>query len=342
MIYVDGKYLIQRTTGVQRYAREIIGRWSSAGLNFSVLDPRNSPIGRRRVEVWEQLLGRAARDGMLWCPTNTGPVNFQRKVLTLHDGAVLAHPEWFAKRYSLWRRWAIPRLLKSSFMVLTVSEFSKHIICDRTGYPQDRIRVIGNGVDLQSYGPWKADSAVPFRYGIKKPYFLSVGSIDPRKNIGAAIAAWQRLPAACRDEFDLVIVGGESAAFGASEVQAASCAHMLGYVPDADLPMLYAGATAFLYPSKFEGFGLPVLEAMASGTPVLAGNCSALPEVTGGAALLVDPYSIEDIAAGIYDLMINEPLRQRLVELGQRWVKRFSWDETAAATWQALHEAQMT
>ena len=196
-----------------------------------------------------------------------------------------------------------------------------------------RTRVVPDGVtgSFSSAEP----AGVPERHGIEKPYVLFVGTLEPRKNVPRLIEAFASLPAPLLDEFELVLVGAQGWATEQTDQARGSAGarvRALGYVDDEDLPSLYAGATAFAYPSLAEGFGLPVLEAMAAGTPVLTSDRSALPEVAGGAACLVDPASVAAIRAGLESLLTDAGLRQRLVRLGRAQAAEYTWERTATET----------
>lgn len=170
------------------------------------------------------------------------------------------------------------------------------------------------------------------RYGLPPTFILAVGTIEPRKNIPRLIAAHNALPPPVRDRFPLALVGEAGwtpGPFQAAMATAAGDVRALGFVPDRDLNCLYRLAEAVCYPSLYEGFGLPVLEAMAAGAPVLTSDRSSLPEVAGGAALLVSPMDIDDIASGLLRLLEDEQLRTRLVQEGHRQAARYSWSSAA-------------
>ena len=180
------------------------------------------------------------------------------------------------------------------------------------------------------------------RYGLAQPYALYVGTIHPRKNIARLLAAHAALRS--RSDLDLALIGAPGWRSDALVAQAAAQehVHLLGYVPDADLPALLAGATCFVFPSLYEGFGLPVLEAQSLGVPVMTSHNSALPEIAGDAALLVDPTDVDAIAQAMLQLSQDETLRQRLIAAGHANVQRFSWTKAAAETLAVLEEAAAT
>jgi glycosyltransferase involved in cell wall biosynthesis len=178
-------------------------------------------------------------------------------------------------------------------------------------------------------------------YGIEKPYVLALGTLEPRKNLPRLIEAFGRLPTALRDAHELVLVGGSG--WGTAEIHTSIARHRdlvrpLGHVPDADLPGLYREATLFAYPSLFEGFGLPVLEAMTAGTAVVTSNLSSLPEVGGDAVRYVDPHDIGSISDALAALLSDTAERERLAAAGRERAGRFSWERTARETLAAVED----
>ncbi len=167
------------------------------------------------------------------------------------------------------------------------------------------------------------------KYGLTRPYALYVGTVEPRKNLDRLLDAWLDLPASVRESFDLVAAGPHGWQSGATMARLQHPTpglRYLGYVPEPDLPALTAGATAFLYPSLYEGFGFPVAQAMAAGVPVLTSNLSSLPETTGGAALLVDPHSVAEIRAALDRLLTSPATRTQLSDAGRLQAQRFHWE----------------
>ena len=171
-------------------------------------------------------------------------------------------------------------------------------------------------------------------------YFLVLGSIEPRKNITRILDAWIMLPNFIKKEYELLIVGNKSNIFKQQNLRLPDNVRLLGYIPDVDLPALYSEAIAFVYPSLFEGFGLPILEAMACHTPVITSNITALPEVGGDAVIYVDPYDSESIANGMQQLVEDSNLRLKLIEKGIVHIQKFSWDKSAKKIWKILEKVK--
>ncbi len=333
---VNGRFRTQRTTGVQRYAREITSRLSSL---VDVLTPGEWNAGIRG-HLWEQsVLPRLSRGGLLWSPCNTGPLSVRRQVVTIHDCAFADHPEAFSRMFASWYAWLIPRLARRARRIITVSRFSAQRLAELCDIDIDRIDVIYNGVSSHMCpAPVEAIAQLRQRSNLPGRYVLSVGSIEPRKNLQRLLTAWQRLAPA---DVGLVLAGGESAVFrGAGIDRLPPGVQLAGYVADEDLPTLYSGAEAFVYPSLYEGFGLTVLEAMACGAPVICSRTTSLPEVTGAeAAMLIDPLDVDDIASALGRLLADGQLQGKLRAQGLQRATQFSWDKAAAATAKVLKQA---
>ncbi len=215
--------------------------------------------------------------------------------------------------------------------LIAVSESTRADVVRVLGLDPGRVEVIHPGVD-GTYFEARADGETKARYGLSRPYALFVGTIEPRKNLGVLLEAWSGLRPDTREEFELVVagpVGWESENTLARLRAAPAGVRYLGYVPEADLPALTAGASAFVYPSLYEGFGLPVAQAMAAGVAVITSNVSSLPEVAGDAAMLVDPRSVSELRAALESLIESAPLRAQLGARGRERARRFRWDECA-------------
>ncbi len=329
---VNGRFQGRRLTGVERYASEIL---HCLGTAVEVVKP-SQPLAGVQGHLWEQFLlpTRLGRNAFLWSPANTGPLAVTRQAITIHDLSVLDHPEWFNANFRLWYMLLLPRLAKRARVVLTVSEHSRRSILRRFGLPEEKVVVVPDGVNLNQFQPCDA-SAVRAKYGLGERYVLFVGSLDPRKNLERLSQAMVLLSDV--RNIELAIAGSWTNIFRPVAVHASKRRiRLLGYVPDEDLPALYSGATFFIMPSLFEGFGLSVLEAMACGTPVIASHAGALPEVVGDAAMLVDPTSVEGIAEGMRQLLSQPERRAELKRKGLERVHQFSWERSAQQVLEVL------
>lgn len=330
---VNLRTLGYRVTGVQRYLLSILP-YMPAELS-SVKPPR--PLQGIKGHLWEQLyLPTQLHRRLLWSPGNTGPIGVSRQVLTVHDLSTLDHPEWFARRFALWYGALLPRLIRKVRAIITVSHFSKERIVRFTSVDPDRVHVIYNGVDqrFRSADP-KSIKRVLADFDISCPYVLFVGSLEPRKNLRILLEAW-RLGGF--DGATLAVVGATGRPFSRCEFDLIpKGVRLLGSVEDEVLPVLYSAAAGFVYPSIYEGFGLPPLEAMACGCPVAVSDIPAHREVGGETAMYFDPFSPEDLSSKLECLLRLEGApRASLVQRGLQRAVRYTWESAAAATWRVL------
>lgn len=257
-------------------------------------------------------------------------------MVTIHDLSFVRYPEFFSRKARLWHRMVNPHYLAHrADAILATSEHTKNEVVSYYGIPAERVTVTPLGVDESFFQ--RANEAeiarVRRQYKLPDRYILTVGNLEPRKNVASILAAYGRL----RPDIDVVVVGravrgGEDLYRQARALENGMRVHFLGYVDAADRLMVYQAASMFVYPSYYEGFGLPVLEAMASGVPVIASNVTSLPEVVGDAGILIDPYDVFDIAEALSALLKNPSLCAHLVERGITQAKKFSWQRTAEIT----------
>ena len=335
-VVVNGRFLERRITGVERYGREILSRLG----NRPVLSEGERPRVVRsegwaygvRGHLWEQvaLPGQVGPDQILWSPANTGPLNVENQVLTLHDISPLEHPEWFQPVFTRWYRLFVPLLVRRVRRVVTPSEYIRVKLLRRFGLPAERVTVVPGGVDSRTFHP-----GVTSRLDLPSRYALFVGSLQPRKNLARLLSAWGRMKDTVPDAW-LLIAGTGGSAFRTITLAAAERVKFLGAVPDADLPGLYASATVFILPSLEEGFGLPLLEAMASGTMVMTSRAGALPEVVGDSGMFFNPLDVAEIADTLGSGLQDADLRESLCEKGLDRAQRFSWDTSAEMLWEVF------
>ncbi|HEY1758399.1 MAG TPA: glycosyltransferase family 1 protein [Bryobacteraceae bacterium] len=245
-----------------------------------------------------------------------------RLTATVHDLTTLLMPELHVSSNIRADRIFAERILRRADGLIAVSENTRQDAIRVLGISPERVMTIYSGI-AQGY----FDAAPSKR---ARPYALYVGSIEPRKNLETLLDAWRQLRPDLREAFELVIAGPMAWAPKATRERIRAEATYLGYVPEADLPGLIAGAAVFAYPSLYEGFGFPVVQAMAAGAPVLTSNTSCLPEITGDSALLVDPRSAAEIAAGLARLLESPTLRAELSERGKQGALRYRWETCAA------------
>jgi glycosyltransferase involved in cell wall biosynthesis len=301
--------------GVERWARELAARLPALG-GYEVVRPP-ATLSHRAGHAWEQLVlpARARKAALLLNPANLAPLAFPRNAVVIHDAAALRHPGWYSPLYGRWQRGVLPVIAKRARIVITVSEFSKRELRELLDVDA---HVVPGGVDHR-FHPRADPEPARAALGLTRPYVLTVASRIARKNLSSLDATCRRLG---NEGMDLVAAGGERPQF---EGGAASSARALGHVPDAHLPGLYAGASAFVLPSWHEGFGLTCLEAMACGVPVVAANAGALPETCGDAARYADPFDPDDIASQVLAAIADDRLR----EAGPQRAALFTWERTA-------------
>ena len=330
--------------GVQRYTAEVFGRLAD---RVATVAPRK-PMHGVRGHLWEQtVLPSKIGGALLWSPANTGPLRVANQVLTIHDLGSLEHPEWYSSLFATWYRWLTPELLKRVRRVITISRYSQERLLALAPIEQSKVAVVYAGVG-DSFHPQPADQIARVRgeLGIRTPhYLLSLAALEPRKNLRRMLAAWSSCVALVPDDIWLVIAGASApsnvfASFDMGELPPR--VHFVGSVADSDLPALYSGALAFVYVSLYEGFGLPALEAMASGTVPIVSDNTSLPGVVGDGGIYVDPFDTDQIAAAIERMIDDSALRATLRARASQQSRRFSWAHAAAQTWTVLTEAMVS
>lgn len=301
--------------GVERWARELAARLPALG-GYEVIRPP-ATLSHRAGHVWEQavLPARARRAELLLNPANLAPLAFPRNAVVIHDAAALRHPEWYSPVYARWQRAVLPQVAKRARVVITVSEFSKRELRELLGVDA---HVIPGGVDHR-FHPQADPEPARAALGLTRPYVLTVASRTARKNLASLDASAKLL---ATEGLELVAAGGERPQFKGEAASGGPRA--LGHVPDAHLPGLYAGASAFVLPSWHEGFGLTCIEAMACGTPVVAARAGALPETCGDAARYADPSDPDDIARQVLQAIDDASLGAE----GRRRAAHFTWERT--------------
>ncbi len=261
------------------------------------------------------------------------PPRNARLTTMMHDMTAWSHPQLHTPATVTNDKRFAELVVKRADGVITPSESSRQDAIHWLGLRPDRVRAIHHGVSDAYFaaGPVEA-AAARSAFGLHRPYVLFVSTIEPRKNVDRLLDAWADLSPELRDQFELVVAGPRGWA-GEQTMARLETVRYLGYVPEAMLPGLTAGASAFAYPSLYEGFGFPVAQAMAAGVPVLTSDVSSLPEVTGGAAILVDPLSTAEIRAGLERLLLSPSLREDLASAARRHAEPYRWQRCALETW---------
>jgi glycosyltransferase involved in cell wall biosynthesis len=261
-------------------------------------------------------------------------------VVTVHDVSFLEHPEYFTMARRSQLRYTVASTVKRAAKVVTVSEFSRDAILRAYDIAPDKVRVVPNAANpaFRVIGREKAQSAVRERLGINAPFIFTVGDLQPRKNQIGLIEAFARLLHQQPQLPQHLILTGKETWFTPKVKEAARTSgfadriHFTGWVSDAELLELYNACDCFVFPSFYEGFGLPILEAMACGRAVACSNTSAMPEVADGAGLLFDPNDTGEITRAMSDILLDSELRARMERLGVQRAATFSWQSSARAT----------
>lgn len=316
-------------TGIGKLYREVMARMP-ADVSPSFVRSRMGLGSLLTPLMLAREIGRTDAD-VFYSPSFMPPLHSRIPfVFTVHD---LMHLFYYTAAHRLYYRQVIARLAQRAKQVITVSHFSKGQLVDLLGMDEKRITVIYNGVD----NAYRENTAV---FPSERPYFLYVGNRRKNKNIPAMLTAFAH--AAIPADFMFFLSGYADNALSTliKQLGIGNRVRFLGFVPEATLPALYKGAYASLFVSLMEGFGLPVIESMASGTPVLTATAGALPEISGSAALCVDPHDMEAIRDGIETLVHNHERYRAFQEAGLEQAARFTWESTAAKTWNLITDKQ--
>ena len=301
--------------------------------------------------LWEQLvlplvLRRHGID-VLHSPVFVSPLRLPcASVVSILDMTWFSHPTQHTRVKGIYFRTLIPPTVRRAERIIAISYASKRDVIRLLGIPAESIAVTHLGVDLAVFTPAAAEAQpgdLAARYGVHRPYLLYVGKLEPRKNLPALIEAFASIASGFPNH-QLVIAGNpgwdnQAMWEAVARVSLSERIRLTGFVAEADLPALYAGADLFVYPSSYEGFGFPVLEAMACGTPVITSNVSSLPEVAGDAGLLVNPLDVGELAEAMRRVLTEEGLRQEMRSLGLERAQQFTWEGAARCTLQVYEEA---
>lgn len=330
-IVVNARFLTQQITGVQRFAIEISKVLHRLNPDIVFVSPgrilnndlakelQAVVVGKNTGTVWEQVDLRryliANEKPLLVNFCNTGMLFYKKQIVTIHDMSYKVNPKWFSKSFYNWYNYLIPHVANNSLRIFTVSNSSKNDIVKYLGISPGNINVIYNSSNLNTNNNFEATE--------KGKYLLSVSSLDPRKNLDGIIKAFKAL----NSNVKLIIVGLKSDNFGPALNDNLLNHNIIvkGYVSDAELSSLITHAEAFVYMSFYEGFGLPPVEAMSLGCPVIVSDIPAHKEICANGALYANPYNVDDIRGKISRLLSDDELRQNLIAAGKQNINRFSW-----------------
>lgn len=350
-IYINGRFLLQTPTGVNRFAYELCRAFTGQNIEFTIICPSKTINEEYDIEnfniiyfefmfssshFWEQivlpLFFIKKHNYILLNFTGLGPVLISKKIITIHDVAFLYNPLWYSFFYRIFYKILTPLCAKTSQKILTVSEFSKSEIIRFLNIEKDKIEVVYNAVPSVFYHE-------RYQNNTKKPeeqYILAVSSIDPRKNFNTLIKAFSHL----KDiPVQLFIIGGKNKVYNQATQEYSQNEKItwLGRVSDTELINYYKHALCFVYPSLYEGFGIPPLEAMILNCPVVASDIEVFHEVYGQSVLYADPHNDKQIASVIRILLTNTDLRKELIDKGKKHAQVYSWNNSASKIINILH-----
>lgn len=363
---INGRFLVAKRTGVQRAAynliktlievdreneyiiftgKEQIGAPEWNYPNVTVVGDNLRPTESFRNHLWEQVrLPRLARKyniDVMHSPANVAPLFYRGKsIIHIHDLCFVVNPQWYSFAFRTVYNLIIPQLAKRATKVITNSNNSKNDLLQYFGLPAEKVSLVYWAVDdTFSLPPSTAQSTAADQDG---DYILYVGSLEPRKNIKVLIEAYEKL----RHDYPaiktkLILIGGESPLFASVQLKAREFRDDVifkGFVTDAELSQYYRRAKLVAYPSLYEGFGLPPLEAMASGAPVVTSCTSSIPEVVGHAAILINPLDRDQLALALHRVLTDSKLRASMIRAGADRVTRFNWYRVARGVLSVYHE----
>lgn len=267
-----------------------------------------------------------------------------KTMVVIHDLAYEKYPQTIQGRNRTYLQSFVPRAAHNATRLIAVSDATKRDIVEIYGVKPEKISVVYPGVDTKHFKPTKITNAVRDRYKLPEKYFLFVSTLEPRKNVSGIIDAYRALPDSTKREYGLVLTGGagwlaEDIMSAIAEGDPIGAIIKTSFVGDEDMPSLYSGASAFIFPSLYEGFGIPILEAMACGTPVITANNSSLPEAGGDAAIYISADNTPAITAAILRLISNSSLSEDLIKKGLERASEFSWEKSAVQMQAAIERA---
>jgi glycosyltransferase involved in cell wall biosynthesis len=372
-IVLDARTVGRHFSGVGFYVLELVRAFSTIGAphryhllvhgdsalddvsldeRFRIHRTKASPESHPLGDLWEEFalprLAAFVGADVLHGPAFLIPLRRTglATVVTIHDLVAFTHPKTIPWKYALYMRGRIRRAVQTASRTICVSESAKRDVVRLLEAPPEKIACIHHGV-AERFRPQTPEriSEVRRRHGLERPYVLFVGNLEPRKNLAGLVRAFRILRRERKEPLDLVVAGQIAWKSGellkelnAEDVREA--VRLTGYFPVADLPALYSGALAFVFPTLWEGFGMPVLEAMACGAPVVTSRVPSIEEIAGDAAVWVDPHSPDSIAQGIRDALEGAVPREEWTRRGIERASHFSWRETALRTLEVYERAR--
>lgn len=357
-VFINGRFLSQSTTGVQRYAYELICSIDKLldqtledfkSIYFTLLVPHNVKelpvlkhikikyVGHFKGHLWEQLeLPFYAKNGLLVGFCNTGPLLLKNQIVTFCDASIYRIPEAYSTFFKIWYRLLFTIIGRRAKGLLTISNFSYYELVACCGIQPQKLTVTYPGIDHQGWCK-NVSTKIDNVGTVNRPFILAVSSMSPHKNFHLLVKAVALLG---KTNFDVLIAGGTNPAiFRSADIPLPETVKHVGYVNDVELKSLYSQASCFIYPSLYEGFGLPPLEAMSNGCPVIVARAGSLPEVCDDAALYCNPNDPQDIANKIWIMMNDVKLQDDFRAKGKSRSEMYTWEKCARKTLSVIKKA---
>ena len=336
--------LDQTSDFIAYLSRDVNGAGSSVPARFIQREVSGNSLARLGLDLSRKL--REDRPDLIHVQY-TAPLSCPVPILvSVHDVSFIEHPEYFPWHRVVQLRITVKRTVQRAVKVITPSEFSRNAITKAYGLDQSKVEVVPIAVS-PAFRPVARDAAAGYvasRFGVSSPFILTVGDLQPRKNQIGLIRAYESLMLANPSLRQKLVIVGQKTWFSSHVVDAAASSKVAeriqftDFVNDDELLQLYNACDLMVFPSFYEGFGLPILEAMACGRAVACSNTSAMPEVANAAAILFNPYSSQDIARAMHDVLVDPELRGRMERLGQQRASLFTWERTARRTLEIYYQ----
>jgi len=338
MIYINSRFLTQSITGVQRYAIELSLRLKQLDPSIEFVCPHNvlhkdifdkldgKIVGSRVGHLWEQvdlpLFLKKQGSPVLVNLCNMAPVFYKNNISVLHDIIYKLYPKSCSLSFRLWYLMLVPKIVRTSLALVTVSDFSRKEISDCFRYPMENIYIVHNAVNEKFFPVEKRKGTIR--------YLLAVSSVVYHKNYKRMVEAFINLYTTTKNDVCLFVIGGTHKSFAKQDYSVRNIPiRFLGRVSDEKLIELYQNAEAFIFPSLYEGFGIPPLEAQACGCPVISSETTAMPEILGESVVYFDPTDTCEIQNAMFKVINDIQLQKNIREKGFENVSRFSWDVSA-------------
>jgi glycosyltransferase involved in cell wall biosynthesis len=348
-VYVNGRFLCNKIDGISRFSIEICKQLKRLNLDFIIIIPswleyenhenfNMVKFGKLKSHLWEQLdLPRflySKGSPLLINFSGLGPLFYRNQIITIHDLSFYVNKTWFSKSFTLFYSFCTPIVSKNAKKILTVSNFSKQQINEYLNITEDKIEVVYNAVSSSLISGYKTENVNPYIQNIlDSKYILAVSSLDSRKNQQRLIDAFINLKL---DDYRLILVGKSLNHFNVELDVKSQNIIFTGHVSDFELIELYKNCIVFVYPSLYEGFGIPPLEAMRNKCPVIVSDIPSLKEVCSDSAYYINPYSTSDISNGLKAVLNDLDLRKELSIKGHQRSELFKWEDSGEKVYQII------